>query len=353
MGVSLERVQFKFASIIGELCSDPDVLSQFAVWLDLRLAEYKLKGAISLECSGEEPDPIWLKGLNKGRRTISSAEKVTHPRFERRERRRLSGDSSSRSTHGAYDPAPNPLSRDLLDFQPQDVSLDHHQSNSPDIVVVKEESTGVFPVSLHTHVNTNSNVPGGSSHKRSPAFDPYSSNTDHWSRDSYGQSSKRRRTAESVDSPSNQSLMSVLGVTDTSETVTSAMGDTPVVPSTSSDGVTSPVAGTSTINPQVEVSADFTDTSQNDSQCFQDMSWINNSAMSADNNDSGASPNDSSAGLKYTCDICGQMFTMKHNLKRHQKMHDPGRAQQTCNLCGATFSRADNYASHMKKKHAD
>lgn len=48
MGVSLERVQLKFAAIIGELCSEPDVLSQFAVWLDLRLAEYKLRGAVSL-----------------------------------------------------------------------------------------------------------------------------------------------------------------------------------------------------------------------------------------------------------------------------------------------------------------
>lgn len=48
MGVTLERVQFKFASIIGELCSEPDILSQFAVWVDLRIAEYKLKGSISL-----------------------------------------------------------------------------------------------------------------------------------------------------------------------------------------------------------------------------------------------------------------------------------------------------------------
>ncbi|XP_064605664.1 uncharacterized protein LOC135470573 isoform X1 [Liolophura sinensis] len=63
MGVTLERVQYKFASIIGELCSEPDILSQFAVWVDLRLAEYKLKGSISLDCSGETPDPIWLKGI--------------------------------------------------------------------------------------------------------------------------------------------------------------------------------------------------------------------------------------------------------------------------------------------------
>lgn len=48
MGVSLERVQFRFASIIGELCSEPLILSQFAVWVDLKIAEYKAKGAMSL-----------------------------------------------------------------------------------------------------------------------------------------------------------------------------------------------------------------------------------------------------------------------------------------------------------------
>ncbi|XP_064603997.1 uncharacterized protein LOC135469306 isoform X2 [Liolophura sinensis] len=63
MGVSLERVQNKFACIIGELCNEPFVLSQFAVWLDMRLAEYKAKGSICLECCGDIPNPSWLKGL--------------------------------------------------------------------------------------------------------------------------------------------------------------------------------------------------------------------------------------------------------------------------------------------------
>ncbi|XP_064596625.1 uncharacterized protein LOC135463295 isoform X2 [Liolophura sinensis] len=62
MGVTLERVQNKFACIIGELCSEPVILSQFAIWVDLRIAEYKAKGAISLDCSGCDPDPAWLKG---------------------------------------------------------------------------------------------------------------------------------------------------------------------------------------------------------------------------------------------------------------------------------------------------
>lgn len=238
--------------------------------------------------------------MNKGKRRISSAENVTHPRFERRGQRRLSGDSSSRSTQRAYDPAPSSLSQGNLGFQTHDVSLDAGLPISPDIVVIKEESSGVFPVSLHSHINTNSNTPD---HKPTPALDVYSSNTDHWSQDSYGQSSKRRRTAESVDSPSNQSLMSVLGVTDSSETVTRAMNDTCVVPSASSDNVTSAVASTSSVNHlKADVSADFTDSSQNNSQCFQDMSCLNNSAMSADNNDSSASANGKWDFM--TCTLC-------------------------------------------------
>lgn len=48
MGVTLERVQNKFACIIGELTNEPLVLSQFAIWVDLRISEYKSKGTISL-----------------------------------------------------------------------------------------------------------------------------------------------------------------------------------------------------------------------------------------------------------------------------------------------------------------
>ncbi|XP_064597260.1 uncharacterized protein LOC135463762 [Liolophura sinensis] len=59
----LERVQYKFASIIGELCGEPLALSQFAIWVDLRLAEYKLRGSISLDCSGQKLDPVWLRSL--------------------------------------------------------------------------------------------------------------------------------------------------------------------------------------------------------------------------------------------------------------------------------------------------
>ncbi|XP_064605694.1 uncharacterized protein LOC135470590 isoform X4 [Liolophura sinensis] len=73
----LQRVQFKFASIIGELCSEPLVLSQFAVWVDMRISEYKLKGSISLDCSGETPDPIWLKGI-----TYALTQKLKHAQKE-------------------------------------------------------------------------------------------------------------------------------------------------------------------------------------------------------------------------------------------------------------------------------
>lgn len=66
MGVTLERVQNKFACIIGELCSEPDILSQFAIWVDLRIAEYKSKGYISLgeiRCTVYlSRKPLWPKG---------------------------------------------------------------------------------------------------------------------------------------------------------------------------------------------------------------------------------------------------------------------------------------------------
>ncbi|XP_064596747.1 uncharacterized protein LOC135463418 [Liolophura sinensis] len=71
MGVTLERVQNKFACIIGELCGEPKILSQFAIWVDLRLAEYKSKGSISLECSGSVPEPSWLEGLTPSPQTLS------------------------------------------------------------------------------------------------------------------------------------------------------------------------------------------------------------------------------------------------------------------------------------------
>lgn len=48
MGTSLEDVQVKFASIIEELSKCPPTLSQFVVWVDLCVAEYKSNGSFCL-----------------------------------------------------------------------------------------------------------------------------------------------------------------------------------------------------------------------------------------------------------------------------------------------------------------
>ncbi|XP_064597224.1 uncharacterized protein LOC135463739 isoform X5 [Liolophura sinensis] len=183
MGMSLERVQFKFASIIGELCSQPDVLSQFAVWLDLRLAEYKLKGAISLDCSGEEPDPIWLKGLSK-QKTPSRLNSQT----DRRTQIHSPGAYRSPSLHR---PAHSSSDSDIPQSQSHSVpSRELAERLSPDVVVVKEEPD-VYPVSLHAHENR----------KRSA--------TDSVSID-FRDGPKQRRMS-TTESPSHQSLMSVIG----------------------------------------------------------------------------------------------------------------------------------------------
>ncbi|XP_064597684.1 uncharacterized protein LOC135464121 [Liolophura sinensis] len=65
MGTSLEAVQVKFASIIEDLSGCPHTLSQFVVWVDLCVAEYKSNGFIYLNCSGKKPEPSWLDGLKE------------------------------------------------------------------------------------------------------------------------------------------------------------------------------------------------------------------------------------------------------------------------------------------------
>ncbi|XP_064597713.1 uncharacterized protein LOC135464147 isoform X2 [Liolophura sinensis] len=183
MGVSLERVQFRFASIIGELCSQPDVLSQFAVWLDLRLAEYKLKGAISLDCSGEEPDPIWLKGLSK--------QKAPSRVNSQTDRRTQSHSPAAYRSPSLHRPAHSSSDSDIPHSQSHSVpSGELAERLSPDVVVVKEEPD-VYPVSLHPHENR----------KRSA--------TDSVSVD-FRDGPKQRRMS-TTESPSHQSLMSVIG----------------------------------------------------------------------------------------------------------------------------------------------
>ncbi|XP_064597634.1 uncharacterized protein LOC135464079 isoform X1 [Liolophura sinensis] len=145
---TLETVQYKFATIIGELCGKPSVLSQFAVWLDLRLSEYKLKGSISLDCSGLKPDPDWLQGLKDSTppwttHPLNSTESDQHVQSRQRRERRWSGQMSSHST---------------------DVG------SSSDIVVIKEETHDLdldFSAGSNQRSNSPSQFRGRIERKRS------------------------------------------------------------------------------------------------------------------------------------------------------------------------------------------
>ncbi|XP_064597375.1 uncharacterized protein LOC135463852 isoform X1 [Liolophura sinensis] len=240
MGVSLERVQFKFASIIGELCSDPDVLSQFAVWLDLRLAEYKLKGAISLDCSGEEPNPLWLKGINKGKNKAVD-DPVTPHRSNRTSRER------------ARDPFPHHMtSPSQTEANPSPM-----ERMSPE-VVIKEEPSDIYPIQVHAHQNVNASFSSGSRRKRSAAE---TLTGDSWSQEihdisslSSSSSPKHKRLSSTGDSPSNQSLMSVIGGFHDNAEESTSKGDNSYNPLESSGNS----ASNATAMYQSDISPDFT-----------------------------------------------------------------------------------------------
>ncbi|XP_064596619.1 uncharacterized protein LOC135463292 isoform X4 [Liolophura sinensis] len=195
MGVTLERVQNKFACIIGELCSEPVILSQFAIWVDLRIAEYKAKGAISLECSGEDPDPVWLKGHKPAPPTVNRDTTPIHHHGRRM------GDNSIQRPHS------DSLSHPILSHLDQ--SEEVAARLSPDIVVIKEEpqeDESVFPVSLHRH--DDSTVSRNTPRKRtSESVGPS---------DGSHSPSKLRKVSSSSSSPAlhiepvNQSLMSII-----------------------------------------------------------------------------------------------------------------------------------------------
>ncbi|XP_064606268.1 uncharacterized protein LOC135471122 isoform X5 [Liolophura sinensis] len=201
MGVTLERVQFKFASIIGELCSEPDILSQFAVWVDLRIAEYKLKGSISLDCSGETPDPVWLKGIKSAllAKELALKSQPRTPSFNRRKA----------TPHPLKPPLTRPatVTRDSGDEVHPVLSstpINNRSSTSARLspLVIKEEPDDVYPISLHVH------NPDSRKH-------PYTVDSD----TEQPQSAKRKRFEDTSpeDAPANESLMSIIGLNDTAD----------------------------------------------------------------------------------------------------------------------------------------
>ncbi|XP_064597112.1 uncharacterized protein LOC135463663 isoform X5 [Liolophura sinensis] len=210
MGVTLERVQNKFACIIGELCNEPYVLSQFAIWVDLRIAEYKAKGSIALDCTGNIPEPTWLKGLNppapiqsdlplhRGLTTVRSKSP--------RHKRHGLGHSPTAMLHPTSDTS----------------HLQERDTGDSDILelVVKNEPQEVFPVSLHVHDRLSADRTN--SRKRASAQDqdvlhsdnsifPTSASTPSKSR-RLSSHSDNSFSAGGQDSVSNQSFLSVIGI---------------------------------------------------------------------------------------------------------------------------------------------
>ncbi|XP_064597157.1 uncharacterized protein LOC135463699 isoform X2 [Liolophura sinensis] len=205
MDAILERVQNKFACIIGELCSEPVVLSKFAIWLDLRLAEYKAKGAISLDCSGESPDPVWLKGHEVHSPVITRTDDAYSP--QSLSRTALPGSKSYQKTR-----PPEPVVYE--ENQPDD-------RLSPGVVVIKEEVTeddqDVFPISIHRVQPSNQNA------RKRPLPDSLSR-----SRDSFSNSSpsKMRHIEDtSISETDNQSLMSIIQDSDPDDHHSTSMTD--------------------------------------------------------------------------------------------------------------------------------
>ncbi|XP_064597119.1 uncharacterized protein LOC135463668 isoform X2 [Liolophura sinensis] len=194
MGVTLERVQNKFACIIGELCSEPDILSQFAIWVDLRIAEYKSKGYISLDCSGENPNPTWLRGFRPPPSNCSSRERTQEihdiPRLDQRHR-----SGSHQKVEISWDKQTSPV-----------VVSDRL---SPEMVMIKQENADVqevHPVGvIHTNASRKRTVTGGDSR----LFPSPSSSNKIRRTDPYGTSVDRLSGA--VLEPVHESLMSIIG----------------------------------------------------------------------------------------------------------------------------------------------
>ncbi|XP_041921197.1 zinc finger protein 91-like [Alosa sapidissima] len=49
----------------------------------------------------------------------------------------------------------------------------------------------------------------------------------------------------------------------------------------------------------------------------------------------------------YECEVCNKRFTLKSNLTRHMKLHDP--KQHACDVCGKSFSTKPQLDLHLKQ----
>lgn len=54
---------------------------------------------------------------------------------------------------------------------------------------------------------------------------------------------------------------------------------------------------------------------------------------------------------QHNCDICGQTFKTKRNLRRHKESHNSGNVH--CPICQKPYSRVDNLKTHLRSVHRD
>lgn len=56
---------------------------------------------------------------------------------------------------------------------------------------------------------------------------------------------------------------------------------------------------------------------------------------------------------RYSCPICGRLFTAKNNMKRHLQVHQSVRIKHTCPLCEKRFSWEQDLKVHIRMRHPE
>ncbi|XP_064597506.1 fez family zinc finger protein 1-like [Liolophura sinensis] len=377
MGVTLERVQFKFASIIGELCSEPRVLSQFAVWLDLRLAEYKLRGSISLECSNEKPDPTWMNGIKDERPPETVLPYGVAGNKSKRKLRDLPYSNNAAQRHQSSRAMTYPsVSAENLTFQRPDhqihsIDIPDHVSSSPvgrnqsftDLPTdhtenrlsqsgpVKQEvveNSPVFPVAMISSNElrstlTSKSAPSTNRRKRQPSaivrntsaqlllgsnFASPGSSEDDPMPDSYFSSASPSKMCKVTEASAAQSTSETVTETDSSMCDLSKAEEFPVDSTTSSPMT----AGQSEAVPQPPGGGDVPSTlSREDNSTFIPPVVEGQTLEQAEGSQA------------FECDICGKTFADQYNLTVHALCHTGAKTAVLffCENCEVSLSKEE------------
>ncbi|XP_064596999.1 zinc finger protein 16-like isoform X12 [Liolophura sinensis] len=341
MGVTLERVQNKFACIIGELCSEPVILSQFAIWVDLRIAEYKAKGAISLDCSGEDPEPGWLNGHRLHRKNESRDRMVARTPVRKSLSRPMGHPSSMHSS---------PVS--LYDQSPASSQVDSDQGFlgetrlSPNLMVIKDEptdgtaSTGVYPTGIHAHgaVTPTRKRPASETVSQADSSFYEQQNTSVHSPSKVQRLSSTGESPHPGDTTSNQSLMSIIsGEIDEGNQTAGNLNDRDI-------DIILDYESKNTFPAQRE------DNSVSAASRLPEASSSSTADIGDTFSQEGSSNTvtDGEGGGNLVCEDCGQAFSWPQSLKRHRVKHLPSPPSFPCPLCNKAFSRRESLRRHQK-----